>query len=238
LLKPGDYFDLSQPSVAQIFEGVEYVWEVVIRLPEIVAALVSNQRIIQSEIGVGSIIGDGPIFIGHEAVIEPGVYIMPPAYIGPHSIVRHGAYVRPNSIILEHAVLGHASEIKSSLMLPHAQAPHFAYVGDSILGHHVNLGAGTKLSNFAITGGHVRGVEQKSNIVVRADSEEYDTGTRKLGAILGDEVQTGCNSVLNPGCLVGPRTMIYPNAVLAKGFYPADSIIKLRQKFEITERAF
>ena len=123
-------------------------------------------------------------------------------------------------------------------MLPHSQAPHFAYIGDSILGHHVNLGAGTKLSNVPITKGYIRGVKSDENVGLTLDGCVYDTGTRKLGAILGDEVQTGCNSVLNPGTLIGPRTLVYPNAVLARGFYPGGSIIKLRQQLEIVERNY
>lgn len=238
MLKPSDYFDLSEPSVAALFQGVDQVWEVVSRLPTIVANLVGDERKIQGEVSTDSIIAEGPVIISPGAVIEPGVYIMPPAYIGPGAVIRHGAYVRPNSVMLKNTILGHASELKSSLMLPGSQAPHFAYVGDSVLGSHVNLGAGTKLSNVPITVGHLRGNKVKKNIRVECDGEEYDTGIRKLGAILGDEVQTGCNSVLNPGTFIGPRTLVYPNAVVGKGFYPGDSIVKLSQQLAMIDRIY
>jgi len=238
MLEPKDYFDLSDPLVNQICMSVDAVWELVTSISEIVSNLVKGDRVIEGEVQDGAVIADGPIYVGRGAVIEPGAYVMTPCYIGRGAVIRHGAYVRPNSAILSHAILGHASEIKSSLMLPYSQAPHFAYVGDSVLGSHVNLGAGTKLSNVPVTAGFVRGSKQAKPIFLQVGDKMLNTGTRKLGAILGDEVQTGCNSVLNPGTLVGPRSMIYPNAVLARGFYPEDSIIKLRQKLVVAERKY
>ncbi|UCC54594.1 MAG: hypothetical protein JSV68_11625, partial [Anaerolineaceae bacterium] len=107
--------------------------------------------------------------------------------------------------------------------------PHFNYVGDSILGHRVNLGAGTKLSNLGILSQKDPGSGKRPTINLLVDSREYDTGLAKLGAILGDDVQTGCNAVLNPACLVGSRTLIYANLSLRKGYHPADSVVKLRQ---------
>lgn len=233
MLEPKDYFDLSDPAVADIFLGIKYVWEAVARLPEIVANLVRDERRIHGDVKVGAIIGEGPVLVSAGAVIESGAYVVPPVYIGPNATIRHGAYVRPGTVILEHAIVGHATEIKSSLMLPYSQAPHFAYVGDSILGKGVNLGAGTKLSNLTITDRNAPG---PNAIILRRDGKEYNTGMRKFGAILGDQVQTGCNSVCNPGTLIGPGTLVYPNAVIAKGFYPAESIIKLRQQLEICEQ--
>lgn len=236
MLTPSDYFDLTDPLVSELCARVDYVWELVVNLPEIVNELIGNRRTIEGNVSPQAVLGEGPLVVCPGATIEPGAYIMTPAYIGAGATVRHGAYVRPFSVIMERAILGHASEIKSSLMLPHSQAPHFAYVGDSVLGRHVNLGAGTKLSNVPITAGHVRGVKEKKTVHVKFDNNEYDTAARKFGAILGDEVQIGCNAVLNPGTFVGPRTMVYPNAVLNKGFYQADSIVKLRQQLETVER--
>lgn len=131
------------------------------------------------------------------------------------------------------AILGHASEAKNSLFLPKSTAPHFSYVGDSILGHRVNLGAGTKLSNLGILSEKDKVTGKRPSIHLTINGTDYDTGLAKLGAILGDDAQTGCNSVLNPGCLIGRETLVYANASLRKGYYPPRSIIKLRQTIEI-----
>ena len=125
---------------------------------------------------------------------------------------------------------------ENALFLPKAAAPHFNYVGDSILGHHVNLGAGTKLSNLGVLSAKDPRTGQRPTIKITVDGREYDTGLTKFGAILGDDVQTGCNAVLNPGCLIGPRSLIYANTSLRKGFYPADAPIKLRQTIETAPR--
>jgi UDP-N-acetylglucosamine diphosphorylase / glucose-1-phosphate thymidylyltransferase / UDP-N-acetylgalactosamine diphosphorylase / glucosamine-1-phosphate N-acetyltransferase / galactosamine-1-phosphate N-acetyltransferase len=220
------YFDLSDEEVNRIFARVERVWEVVARLPEVLDDLVGSRRIIKGTVMPGAMLADGPLYVGDGAVIEPGAYVASSAYIGDGVTIRHGAYVRSNCVFLPGSLLGHASEAKSALFLPGAKAPHFAYAGDSVLGQRVNLGAGTKLSNLRVTSG----AGQTLGVVVAG--EEVDTGLRKLGAILGDDVEIGCNAVLNPGTLVGPRSVIYPGAVVPKGFYSADTIIKLRQRHE------
>lgn len=177
----------------------------------------------------GAWLSDAPIVIEAGAIIEHGAYIVGPAYIGAGAIVRHGAYVRENVILLEGSVLGHASEAKNALFLPGAHAPHFNYVGDSILGHRVNLGAGTILSNLAVLSEKDPQTGKRPTIRLTVDDREYDTGLTKFGAILGDDAQTGCNAVLNPGCVVGPRTLIYAGVSLRKGYHPPDTIVKLRQ---------
>jgi bifunctional N-acetylglucosamine-1-phosphate-uridyltransferase/glucosamine-1-phosphate-acetyltransferase GlmU-like protein len=116
--------------------------------------------------------------------------------------------------------------LKGAILLNHSAAPHFNYVGDSILGNHVNLGAGTKLSNLKIT---------KGSVHIKIDDKVYDTGLRKFGAILGDRVETGCNSVLNPGVLIGPGSAVYPNTTIS-GYIPPGSIVKLRQTLEIVKK--
>ncbi len=138
--------------------------------------------------------------------------------------------------MLTGSVLGHASEAKNSLFLPQAHAPHFNYVGDSILGHRANLGAGTKLSNLTIISEKDRMTGERPTIQIQVEDLIYDTGLAKLGSILGDDAQTGCNSVLNPGCLVGPRTLVYANLSLRKGYYGADQMIKLRQSISLAKR--
>ncbi|NCF65926.1 MAG: glucose-1-phosphate thymidylyltransferase [Chloroflexi bacterium] len=229
MLHPSDFFDLSDESVAIFFVDCDLVWQAVPHIGRHVARLTGAKQTILGEISPGAYIGDSPIYIGKNARIEPGAYVHGPAYIGEGAVVRHGAFLRENVILMPGSVLGHASEAKNSLFLPGAHAPHFNYVGDSILGHRVNLGAGTKLSNLGILSQKDPGSGKRPTINLLIESREYDTGLAKLGAILGDDVQTGCNAVLNPACLVGSRTLIYANLSLRKGYHPADSVVKLRQ---------
>ena len=233
MLRPDDFFDLSDEFTSQFFVGCDYVWQALGRLGEHITRLTGNERIIHGEVMSGAHIGDRAIYIAANARIEPGAYVMGPAYIGEGVIVRHGALVRQNVVMLADSILGHASEAKQSLFLPQASAPHFNYVGDSILGHRINLGAGTKLSNLTMVSEKDVVTQKRPTIRVEIDGEEIDTGLAKLGAILGDDAQTGCNSVMNPGCLIGPRTLVYANVSLRKGYYPAHSIIKLRQRSEV-----
>jgi NDP-sugar pyrophosphorylase family protein len=168
--------------------------------------------------------------------VEPGAYVAGPAYIGAGAVVRHGAYVRENVIMLAGSLLGHASEAKHSILLPGAHAPHFNYVGDSVLGARSNLGAGTKLSNLTMNSEKDPATGKRSTIKLDYEGKVIDTGLAKFGAILGDDAQTGCNAVLNPGCVVGPRTLVYANLSLRKGIHPADSVIKLRQGTSVMPR--
>ena len=148
----------------------------------------------------------GMIFIDPTAVIESGAHIIGPCYIGANVQIRHAAYIRENSWICRDAVVGHCSEVKHSILLPGAKAPHFNYVGDSILGRSVNLGAGVKLSNLRNDGGEV---------FTRWNGERLGTGLRKFGAILGEGCQLGCNSVTNPGVVLGPNSMVSPNSTIS-----------------------
>lgn len=236
MLHPEDFFDLSDDFVTPFFEGYDFVWEAVAHIGRHAARLTGAKQVIFGEVLPGAYLSDQPIYIGRDALIEPGAYIIGPAYIGNGAVVKSGAYIRENVILLPGSVLGHSSEAKNSLFLPGAQAPHFNYVGDSILGHNVNLGAGTKLSNLGILSEKDRLSGKRPSIELPIEDQVYDTGLAKLGAILGDNVQTGCNAVLNPGCLVGPRTLIYANLSLRKGFHAADSIIKLRQNIRRVAR--
>jgi len=145
----------------------------------------------------------GRVYIDRDARIEPTAYIQGPAYIGPEAEVRHGAYIRGNAWIGRKAVVGHATEVKGSVFFDDAKAGHFAYVGDSILGASVNLGAGTKLANLKLRGSEVTFRHPDSNAIL-------GSGLRKFGAIMGDEAQTGCNAVLSPGTLLLPHTMVMP----------------------------
>ncbi len=230
MLAPADFFDLEDPFIAQFFEGCEYVWELLPNLTAHIARLTQGRQTILGEVMEGAYISDRPIYIGEGARIEPGAYVRGPAYIGAGAVVRHGAFVRENAILLAGSILGHASEIKNSVLLPGAYAPHFNYVGDSILGHHVNLGAGTKLSNLGMMSEKDALSGKRPSIQIPIHGKLYDTGLPKLGAIMGDNAQTGCNAVLNPGCLIGKNSLVYANLSLRKGYHPSNSIIKLRQK--------
>lgn len=171
------------------------------------------------------------VAIGRGTRIHPGAVIEGPVFLGRGVQVRPGAYIRGGCWIGDRCVVGANTEVKHSILLPGAAAPHLAYVGDSVLGAGVNLGAGTVLSNFRHDG---RGIAIPA-APHREDGSRIETGRRKLGAILGDRVKTGCNSVLHPGVIAGRDTQIYPGVMLRSGVYPADRVIKLRQEIEIVE---
>lgn len=165
----------------------------------------------------GACLLDDRIFIGQGTVIEPGALIKGPTIIGKNTEVRQGAYVRGTCIVGDRCVVGHTTEMKSSVMLNDAKAGHFAYIGDSILGNKVNLGAGTKLANLKLI---------DSPITIKINGMIYNTGIRKFGAIMGDEVETGCNSVTNPGTILGKTSMVYPCVSVKGGYYPSGSRIR------------
>ena len=237
-LAPDAFFNLDDLIFRDLFADIAFVWEALPRLEDYLRHLVGGRgHQIFGDVRPGAFIEpDADIYIGPGTIIDPGAYIAGPAWIGPGAQVRHGAFVRGHALIGQGGVVGHATEVKHSILLPGAHAPHFNYVGDSILGRNVNLGAGTKLSNLTVVSVKDPVTGQRPTLKLTVDGEVYDTGLAKLGAILGDGVQTGCNSVLNPGVLIGPRTLVYANASLPKGLYPADVIIKLRQTFEYAQR--
>ncbi|MEK7352898.1 MAG: hypothetical protein AABZ77_00130, partial [Chloroflexota bacterium] len=164
----------------------------------------------------GAYLFDDKIIIGARTVVEPGALIKGPTVIGADTEVRQGAYMRGDCLIGSKCVVGHTTEVKNSIMLDGAQAGHFAYIGDSILGKDVNLGAGTKLANLKMIPG---------TVMVAINRKYYNTGRRKLGAILGDQTETGCNSVTSPGTLMKPGSMIYPGVSVPGGYYPEKSFV-------------
>lgn len=181
------------------------------------------------EIGLepGVALAGDQIVIGAGSRIHPGVRIEGPVRIGRDVVIRTGAYLRGGTWIGDGCVIGANTEVKHSILLDGAKAPHLNYVGDSVLGAGVNLGAGTILSNFRHDGAEIQ---------IPAGTAPIPTGRRKLGAILGDGVLTGCNCVLHPGCIVGRSTQLYPGVQLRPGLYSADTIVKLRQELQIVER--
>jgi len=173
----------------------------------------------------GAVFMDGNISIGKNTIVEPGALIKGPTIIGDGTEIRQGAYIRGDVLVGNKCVVGHTTELKSCILLGESKAGHFAYIGDSILGK-VNLGAGTKLANLKLV---------ESQVVLNIDGKKYETGLRKLGAILGDGVETGCNSTTTPGTLIGKNSLLYPNAT-ARGYYPPNNIIKFKQCQELQER--
>lgn len=170
-----------------------------------------------SVIMAGAVLAGEKILLGKGIKIEPGAYIGSPTIIGDMTEIRQGAYLRGYCLIGRKCVVGHVTEVKHTVFMDEAKAGHFAYLGDSILGRDVNLGAGTKLANLRFAPGNVK---------VRTPEGTIDTGLRKFGAILADYVQTGCNSVTNPGTILGPRSMVLPNTTAPSGLHEKHSLIR------------
>jgi acetyltransferase-like isoleucine patch superfamily enzyme len=178
----------------------------------------SNGRVLEGAAVImpGAYLYDDRILVGAGTVVEPGAMIKGPTVIGRGSEVRQGAYIRGDCWVGDGCVVGHTTEIKGSVMMHGSKAGHFAYIGDSILGRDVNLGAGTKLANLKMIAGTVS---------IVSGQERFDTGRRKIGAILGDRTETGCNSVTSPGTLMGPRSIVYPGVTVPGGYYPARTLV-------------
>ncbi len=170
-----------------------------------------------SVIMAGAVLSGRQIRLGKGVLVETGALIKSPTVIGDHTEVRQGAYMRGHCLVGNRCVVGHVTEVKHSIFMDDAKAGHFAYLGDSILGNHVNLGAGTKLANLRFASG---------NVQIKTDEGPISTGLRKFGAILGDDTQTGCNSVTNPGTLLGKKSILLPNTTAPSGYHASRSIIR------------
>ncbi|MCI5147227.1 MAG: hypothetical protein D3923_17300, partial [Candidatus Electrothrix sp. AR3] len=170
-----------------------------------------------SIIMAGAILQGSQIRLGQGVLVESGALIKGSAIIGDYTEIRQGAYLRGYCLSGKRCVIGHSTEVKHSIFLNDAKAGHFAYLGDSILGNDANLGAGTKFANLRFLSG---------NVQIKTGKEVLDSGLRKLGAILGDRVQTGCNAVTSPGTLIGPDGILMPNTTAASGFHSPKSVIR------------
>jgi NDP-sugar pyrophosphorylase family protein len=218
-----DLFDLSQCEHALLFDGCEFAWDALKKIKSYLAISVRPAHHHKSE-GEAYI---GPnVYIGEGTVVEYGAMIKGPAIIGRNCQIRHNAYIREDVIIGDNCVIGNSCEFKTVLLFNNANVPHFSYVGDSILGHKAHLGAGVKISNVKLVPG---------NITVEKDGIPFDTGLRKFGALVGDRAEVGCNSVLNPGSILGRGSVIYPNTFW-RGILPANMIVKNRAKQDVTIR--
>jgi UDP-N-acetylglucosamine diphosphorylase / glucose-1-phosphate thymidylyltransferase / UDP-N-acetylgalactosamine diphosphorylase / glucosamine-1-phosphate N-acetyltransferase / galactosamine-1-phosphate N-acetyltransferase len=223
MFMPAELFDLEQTSHSGLFEGCHYAWEALRRIEAYLKANLKPGLRNRCE-GVAYIGKD--VQIGEGTLVEDGVLIKGPAIIGRNCEIRHNAYIRANVIIGDNCIVGNSCELKNSLLLNNAVAPHFNYVGDSILGYCAHLGAGVKISNFKLMPG---------NIVVESEAGPIDTGLRKFGALVGDHAEIGCNAVLNPGSIIGRSSVVYSNTNW-RGVLSANRIVKNKAPVVIVER--
>lgn len=223
MFKPSDLFDLSQTEHVVIFDGVEFAWEA---LKKIKAYVETNARpTLKNKVEGVAYIGD-QVFIGEGTVVEDGAMIKGPAIIGKNCQIRHNAYIRDHVIVGDGCVVGNSCELKNVLLFNGCQVPHFNYLGDSILGYKAHVGAGVIASNLKSLPG---------NVTVDVDGKRFDTGLRKFGALIGDGAEVGCNSVLNPGSVIGRGAVIYPG-VNWRGVLAANNIAKNKATIEVVQR--
>jgi NDP-sugar pyrophosphorylase family protein len=224
-----ELFDLTQTEHAALFDGCHYAWEALKKIEPYLAANIQSSLInwtAKLPLGNGftgqAYIGK-KVFIGEGTIVEDGAMIKGPAIIGKNCQIRHNAYIRENVIIGDDCVVGNSSELKNALLFNGCQVPHFNYIGDSILGHKAHTGAGVICSNLKALPG---------NVTIMVEGKPLDTGLRKFGALIGDGAEVGCNSVLNPGSILGRGAIIYPT-VNWRGFLPANNIAKNKAEIEV-----
>lgn len=206
--------NLKETLVAELFEGKTYPWEV---LPEIGDFIVKLGNTLDPEEYEHR---EGDIWVAKTAKVAPTACINGPVIIGKDAEVRHCAFIRGKAIIGEGAVVGNSTELKNAVLFNKVQVPHYNYVGDAVLGYKSHMGAGSICSNVK---------SDKELVVVKDGEEKVETGLKKFGAMLGDNVEVGCGSVLNPGTVIGRNTNIYPLSSV-RGCVPADSIYKSRKE--------
>jgi len=215
MLEIENFFTLAEMPFPELFEAIGFVWEALGKRDEYIQ---DNIRPNIDWIERDGIYIENDVYLGEGTVIEPGAYIKGPTIIGTHCEIRHGAYIRGNVIIGNHCVIGHTTEVIRSIILNNVRADHFAYIGDSILGNNCHLGAGVILANVKMR-------MSPSSVKIRFNGNSYDTGMRKLGGILGDNTEIGCNSIANPGTILGKGVAVYPGTIL-QGYYPSGTIVK------------
>ena len=216
-------FDLGQTEHASLFDSLGQAWEV---LPRIGDYLRDTLRAAQLGQAHAQAVIEGDVFVGEGTVIEAGALIRGPAWIGRNCRIGHGATLRGDVIVGDDCVVGHAVELKNAVLFNGCDVPHFNYVGDSVLGHRVHLGAGAMLSNYRL----IRG-----NVNVRTASGTLDSGLAKFGALIGDRTEIGCNAVLNPGAIIGRDCLLYPNVTFT-GVLPARRLVKNKTELAVVEK--
>ncbi|MDY4922629.1 acyltransferase [Frisingicoccus sp.] len=203
-------YDLNETIAAELFEGLDYPWQALPKIGDFIKKLgPSLPKEEYDQIGED-------VWIAKSATVFPSAYVHGPAIIGKEAEVRHCAFIRGNAIVGEGAVVGNSTELKNVVLFNKVQVPHYNYVGDSILGYKAHMGAGSITSNVKA---------DKQLVKVHTGNEHIETGLKKFGAMLGDNVEVGCNAVLNPGTVIGRESNVYPTSMV-RGFVPAKSIFK------------
>jgi NDP-sugar pyrophosphorylase family protein len=205
-----ELYDLSHTIAADYLRQFTYPWEALKGISELIISI--GQTLSPDEY-------DNPsenVWIHKTAKVFPSAYLGAPCIIGANTEVRHCAFIRGSALVGENCVVGNSVELKNVILFDNVQTPHYNYVGDSILGYKSHMGAGSITSNVK---------SDKTLVVVKADGERLETGLKKMGAMLGDYVEVGCNSVLNPGTVICPHSNIYPTSCV-RGVVPAESIWK------------
>ena len=206
-------YTLDETIAGALFDGLTYPWEALPLIKDFIIKLgesLPKERYEQVK---------EHVWIAKTANVYPTAYINGPAIIDEEAEVRHCAFIRGNAIVGKKAVVGNSTELKNVVLFNNVQVPHYNYVGDSILGYKSHMGAGSITSNVK---------SDKTLVVVKSREEQIETGLKKFGAMLGDNVEVGCNSVLNPGTVIGKETNIYPTSCV-RGYIPARSIFKSPQ---------
>ena len=209
MYKTTDLFDLNHSIAGDYLAGFEYPWQALKGIKDLI-------------LSIGPTLGDDytetapQVWVHNSASVAPTAYLGAPCIIGANTEVRHCAFVRGSALVGEGCVVGNSVELKNVILFDKVQVPHYNYVGDSILGYKAHMGAGSLTSNVK---------SDKTLVIVKNGPETMETGLKKFGAMLGDFVEVGCNSVLNPGTVIGPHSNVYPTSCV-RGMVPENSIWK------------
>ena len=223
MFRADDYLDLSHTNHAHLFKSGEQAWMALTRIETYLDFRL--QAVERAQNVSWAYVGEN-VFIDEGTVIEPNAVIKGPCWIGKNCQIRSGSYIRENVILGDNVVAGNSSEFKNCIVFDNCEVPHFNYVGDSILGYKAHLGAGVILSNVRL---------DRKEVTIRDGEKTIETGLRKFGAIIGDHAEIGCNSVINPGSIIGRNTIIYPLTNFG-GVLPASTILKNRQQHAVIPR--
>jgi UDP-N-acetylglucosamine diphosphorylase / glucose-1-phosphate thymidylyltransferase / UDP-N-acetylgalactosamine diphosphorylase / glucosamine-1-phosphate N-acetyltransferase / galactosamine-1-phosphate N-acetyltransferase len=223
MFSPEDFLDLNRTEHRMLFENCVNAWDALKQLANYMQFRLKPQ--IHGRL-IGKPFISGAVFVGKGTVVEQGAMIKGPAWIGEGCEIRNGCYIRENVIVGSGCVLGNSSEFKNCILFDEVQAPHFNYIGDSILGYRAHTGAGVILSNVKL---------DKGEITIPTKDGLIPTGLKKFGAIIGDRAEIGCNSVINPGSIIGRDSILYPGTQW-RGVCAARSIVKTRFTAEVVAR--
>lgn len=217
-LKNKNLFNLDETIAFPIFEDADFPWEVLPRIKDFILQLgpTLDSAIYEQR--------DENIWVARSAKLAPTVSLNGPCIIGQGSEIRQCAFIRGNAIVGENCVVGNSTELKNVILFNNVQVPHYNYVGDSILGYKSHMGAGSITSNVK---------SDKTQVTIRYEGDLIETGLKKMGAVLGNYVEVGCNSVLNPGTIIGSNTNVYPLSMV-RGYVPKGSIYK--KQGEVVEK--